>query len=229
MRIEVGLLPASRQSALAALLVTALCASSPALAEDSGPELPVEAASGIAGEASALNERRLRYTLGLSSSTKNLSVGVSAGYWGYFNTTVETDLFLTMVVTGLMHDDLDGLRLAVGQTLGGRLSFAPFRFTPRYGPRAYRGAGTYIDVGLGAWGLLEMDSMSQAFRTGDAGYYTGLMVGPFASISFSDLTVTLMARPFSQSAFSSGGVGGSTAFEFVNPTLDVNLTYTFPW
>lgn len=184
--------------------------------------------------------RPIDFTLQLSSSTKNLSFGVSGCWLGYWHANLASDFLLSAILNGFDHDDLDSIRFTMGQTLGARLRLGPFRLEKRCA-RAEPVAHTHdapppppsrtpaLVVGFGAWGISEVDSLTQTFRTGDSGLYLGWSVGVFTSFVFTDITVSFVFRPMEQTAYYLGGEWDSTDFRFNNPTLEIELTYVLPW
>lgn len=174
--------------------------------------------------------RPVAWTVGLSSSTKNLSAGVSLCWAGYFHSHLASDFLLSAILNGFDHDDLDSIRFTAAQTVGARISLTPFRLECRCQPAPW----TYrrwpdVVVGTGAWGITEADSLSQHFRTGDSGLFLGWSLGVFTSFVFSDVTVSFVFRPFEQTAYHLGGEWDSTDFRFNNPTLEIELAYVLPW
>lgn len=177
----------------------------------------------------APDPRILRFTIGLGFGTRNLSAGVSASYLGYLQTKLSSDFILTSLTSGFANDDLSALRFSASQAVGARLTLAPLGIERWHGALRQRGDYPDLILGLGAWGVLELDNLTQLFRLGDPGLYLGLSTGPLLGLRFHPITVTLMFRPLGSSYYLLDGRWDQTAFQLRNAGLDVELTYTLPW
>lgn len=187
------------------------------------------AAQPVATAPERTDNRVVRYTIDLASSSKTLSLGAKLRYARYLESSIATDAFLSSMLTGFALDDQDGVRFTASQTIGTKIAFAPFSLEPRHGPRPSFGSHRPDFVaGVGVWGLTEFDSLAQGIRLGDNGVYTGVSVGAFGSLVFSDITVTLAYRPISQTRYYLDGRWDSTEMNVGNPVLDIDLSYTFP-
>ena len=169
------------------------------------------------------------WIMGLSSSTKNLSFGGSGCWADYVRTDLQSDFLISSLLSGFDHDDLDSIRFSSSTTFGVRLATGPFRVERRCGerPRIAKIVPDFV-IGGGFYGVSELDSVSQAFRTGHAGVFLGWSVGGFASFVFNDITVTMLFRPFEQTAFYRADDWDATDFRFNNPTLEIELSYVLP-
>ena len=134
------------------------------------------------------------------------------------------------LLMGFGLDDLNAIRFTIGQSVAARIRVDPsFSLEPRFGPRPEPGPYPYVTFGLGVWGLVELDSLAQIVRLGDAGIFLGGSTGMFGSFVFSAIDVTLAYRPLSVTAFYLDGEGDATGVQFGNPIIELSLTYTLPW
>jgi hypothetical protein len=171
----------------------------------------------------------LKLTLALSYELKHLSLGLSFRYLDYLQTNIASDFLLTALLMGLGLDDLNAFRVSVSETAGLRVAFSPFEISSRYGPRPAAGPYPYLIVGAGLWGIVELDSLAQIVRLGDAGVFLAASGGLFATLAFSAIDVSFEYRPISSSGFYLDDEWDSTRLQFGNPLLELSLTYTFPW
>lgn len=171
----------------------------------------------------------IKLTLALSYELKHLSLGLSFRYLDYLQTNVASDFLLTALLMGLGLDDLNAFRVSVSETAGFRVAFSPFEISSRYGPRPAPGPYPYLVVGAGLWGIVELDSLAQIVRLGDAGVFLAASGGLFATLVFSAIDVSFQYRPISSSGYYLDDEWDSTKLQFGNPLLELGLTYTFPW
>ena len=172
--------------------------------------------------------RPVRYTIELASASKNLSLGARVRYLRYAETSIASDFGTSALLTGFGLDEVDGVRFTMSQTVGARIDFDALRLRPRHVGPAPGARFPALIVGVGAWGVTELDSLAQGARLGDNGFYAAASVGLFTTFAFSDVSVSLLYRPLSQSRYYLAGDWDSTEFNVGNPVLDIDLSWTFP-
>jgi hypothetical protein len=201
----------------------------PASDSEVEPEAARPTTEGVAGAAGEPSSDWLKLTLALSYELKHFSFGLSFRYLDYLQTHVATDFLLTALLMGLGLDDLNAFRVTLSETAGARVTFSPFEISSRYGPRPPPGPIPHLVVGFGLWGLVELDSLAQVVRLGDAGVFVAASGGLFATLVFSAIDVSFQYRPISSTGYYLDDEWDATELQFGNPVLEVSLTYTFPW
>lgn len=159
----------------------------------------------------------------LAATSRNLSLGgavrVGRPTGPFASASLTTDWPFSALVAGFLLDDATSPRVAASQVVGWSFPWP----IPAAGPVA-RAWAPDLTLGVGAWELVEVDSLAQAFRTQDYGAYAGLNTGVQLGLVWPTVSLGFGFRPFGTGTWWHGGEAYSSAFQFTNAVLDVDLT-----